>query len=310
MASVPTVLRLLAASVKIAEKSGNIVRRILSSGELGIVEKENVNDLQTEADRTVQRCIVSSLYHNFPKLTVIGEEDDLDETVDKDIMETGFADDVMAMTCPEKFVNAPESELVMWVDPLDGTKEFTQGLLDHVTVLIGLSWQGKAIGGVIHQPYFNYQNKGAELGRTIYSLNGLGVFGLTDKKPPTEGNIIATTRSHSNKAVNDSIEACEPTEVLRVGGAGHKVMLLLDGVVHAYVFASPGCKKWDTCAPEAILKEKGGTLTDMHGSDLQYHKEVQRQNTGGVLATLHSDHSWYLNRIPASVKEALNPVKS
>ena len=35
--------------------------------------------------------------------------------------------------------------------------------------------------------------------------------------------------------------------------------------MHAYVFASPGCKKWDTCAPEALLKAKGGTLTDMHG---------------------------------------------
>lgn len=44
-----------------------------------------------------------------------------------------------------------------------------------------------------------------------------------------------------------------------------QVLLLLDGKVHAYVFASPGCKKWDTCGPEALLKAKGGTLTDMHG---------------------------------------------
>ena len=67
-------------------------------------------------------------------------------------------------------------QLVVWVDPLDGTKEFTEGLLDHVTVLIGLAWQGKSIGGVIHQPYFNYQNKGAELGRTTWGLIGLGKF--------------------------------------------------------------------------------------------------------------------------------------
>ena len=39
MSSACTVLRLLAASVKVAEKSGTIVRSVLSSGKLGIVEK-------------------------------------------------------------------------------------------------------------------------------------------------------------------------------------------------------------------------------------------------------------------------------
>ena len=52
-----------------------------------------------------------------------------------------------------------------------------------------------------------------------------------------------------------------PTTVLRVGGAGNKVLQLIDGQAHAYVFASPGCKKWDTCAPEAVLSAIGGTLT-------------------------------------------------
>ena len=34
------------------------------------------------------------------------------------------------------------------------------GLLDHVTVLIGIAAGGKAVGGIIHQPYFNYKNPG------------------------------------------------------------------------------------------------------------------------------------------------------
>ena len=32
------------------------------------------NDLQTEADRSAQRCIVASLTQQFPKIHVIGEE--------------------------------------------------------------------------------------------------------------------------------------------------------------------------------------------------------------------------------------------
>ena len=53
----------------------------------------------------------------------------------------------------------------------------------------------------------------------------------------------------------------KPTEVLKVGGSGHKVLLLIEGKAHAYVFPSPGCKKWDTCAPEAILHALGGKVS-------------------------------------------------
>ena len=34
---------------------------------------------------------------------------------------------------------------------------FNAGLLDNVTVLIGIAYRGKAIAGVINQPFYNYQ---------------------------------------------------------------------------------------------------------------------------------------------------------
>ena len=47
---------------------------------------------------------------------------------------------------------------------LQDTKTLTlrillSGLLDHVTILIGIAVNGKAVGGVINQPFFNYQHK-------------------------------------------------------------------------------------------------------------------------------------------------------
>ena len=78
--------------------------------------------------------------------------------------------------------------------------------------------------------------------------------------------------------------AVDPTEVLKVGGSGHKVILLIEGKAHAYIFPSPGTKKWDTCAPEAILHALGGkvdiirnygTIFSLFGTmrlyDLYYH---------------------------------------
>ena len=87
------------------------------------------------------------------------------------------------------------------------------------------------------------------------------------------------------------------------------MLLVIEGYAHAYVFASPGCKKWDTCAPEAVLHAAGGRLTDIHGEYYMYHPRVQRRNMGGVLATPDIDsHGWYLKKISDEVKEALpNP---
>jgi 3'(2'), 5'-bisphosphate nucleotidase len=40
------------------------------------------------------------------------------------------------------------------------------------------------------------------------------------------------------------------------------------------MFVCLGCKKWDTCAPEAILHAIGGKLTDMWGNNYEYHSTV------------------------------------
>ncbi len=78
------------------------------------------------------------------------------------------------------------------------------------------------------------------LGRTLYGVVGGGVRGIERVLPPADKRIVTTTRSHGTGLVNDCAEACKPTEVIRVGGAGHKVMLLIEGKAHAYVFPSPG----------------------------------------------------------------------
>ncbi|XP_039605510.1 3'(2'),5'-bisphosphate nucleotidase 1 isoform X2 [Polypterus senegalus] len=270
MSSSPAVLmRLMASAFSVAEKAGDVVRSVLKAGDLDVVAKTGANDLQTKADRLAQQSICASLARKFPRITIIGEE------------------------------------LVVWVDPLDGTKEYTEGLLDHVTVLIGVAYEGRAIGGVINQPFYNYEmGPGAVLGRTIWGVLGLGAFGFDLREVPAGQHIVTTTRSHSNKLVTDCVDAMRPHKVIRVGGAGNKIIQLIEGKASAYVFASPGCKKWDTCAPEAILHAVGGKLADVHGNSYTYHRDVQHMNAAGVLATLR-DFDYYASRVPASVKLAL-----
>lgn len=85
-----------------------------------------------------------------------------------------------------------------------------------------------------------------------------------------------------------------------------QVLLLLEGKAHAYVLASKGTKKWDTCAPEAVLRAVGGEMTDLTGSYYTYSKDAPHPNLKGILATAKlTDHSWYLQRVPKAILDVL-----
>ncbi|XP_068009609.1 3'(2'),5'-bisphosphate nucleotidase 1 isoform X3 [Melanerpes formicivorus] len=260
MASPALLMRVVASAYSVAEKAATIVRNVMATGDLGIVEKTGANDLQTKADRLVQMSICASLARKFPKVTIIGEEELPSDEVSEELIEDGHCEEILKKACPAQY---------------SGIKEEEAGA-------------------------------NAVLGRTIWGVLGLGAFGFQLTEAPAGKHIIVTTRSHSSTLVNDCISALNPDSVIRVGGAGNKIIQLIEGKASAYVFASPGCKKWDTCAPEAILHAVGGKITDMHGNAFHYNKEVKHMNSAGVLATLRN-YDYYASRIPNTVKQSLVP---
>jgi 3'(2'), 5'-bisphosphate nucleotidase len=302
--------RLVSSSVRIAESAGGVIKSIVRGGDLKVVDKGigGAVDIQTEADRAAQYCIDKSLKKKFGnELTIIGEEE---KTSHVPTLELDYSVDVLKIDdkCREKFGEITEKDVVIWVDPLDGTSEFAQGanakpeLLEQVTVLIGIAVKGVAVAGVIHQPFFK------ETGRTIWAITGVGCYGIQVASDSSE-RIVVTTRSHPSQQVQDALDALEKRKLLnhveRVGGAGYKVLRCLEGAA-AYVFASNGCKKWDTAAPEAVLVASGGRLTDVSGRLLYYGSDAQRPNTGGVLATAKwVNHQDYLAAIPDDLKTSL-----
>ncbi|CAH1113714.1 unnamed protein product [Psylliodes chrysocephalus] len=305
--SVPLILKVLASSIKTAARAGKIVKDVMDKGELGIVHKgASKNDVQTEADRSAQRCIITSLSRQFPNITIIGEEGTLDEAeIPSDWIVTDFDECVLKSTCPPKFIDTKPEDIVVWVDPLDGTSEYTEGLLDHVTVLIGIAVGGKSVGGVIHQPYYDYHTNRNGPGKTYWGLVGLGVGGFTPGKAPSDKFIITTSRSHRDEMVNRALNALNPDEIISVGGAGHKVVVLLEGRAHAYVYASRGCKKWDTCAPEGVLEAAGGLLTDIHGKHYDYSKNASFPDAQGIFATVQGvNHKDLISKLPEEVHKA------
>jgi len=163
---------------------------------------------------------------------------------------------------PSRLTSVLPSDVCVFVDPLDATKEYTVGNLDACMSLVGIGYQGRAVAGVMHQPFVDDGKRGGN-GTTIWGMIGVGSVGYTRKERNDGKMVLATTRTHGSEEVENAIKQINPSGgVIRVGGAGHKALLVLEGKADLYLFTSIGTKKWDTCAPEAIIKAAGGSLTD------------------------------------------------
>jgi 3'(2'), 5'-bisphosphate nucleotidase len=91
------------------------------------------------------------------------------------------------------------------------------------------------------------------------------------------------------------------SEVQR-GSVGVKVGLLAEQQCDVYIHLSPRTKQWDTCAPQIILTESGGKLSDLFGRPLNYNvREIQNRN--GLVASNGVAHDEIINRLAPLLAE-------
>ena len=189
-------------------------------------------------------------------------------------------------------------------------------------MLVGIAVQGKPVAGVIHQPFYGSSlgRPANELGRTVWGMLGLGVRGHSPSPSPSSapasGPRLAVTRSHNSEMVKQVTDSLQPSKVIQAGGAGNKMLMVLEGVVDAYVYPSTGTKKWDTCAGDALIQAAGGIVTDLHGRSLTYQAVSPAHSPGeessfvsrcknkhGLIVTMRG-LSQLRAKLPANVLEA------
>ncbi|MDQ3130879.1 MAG: 3'(2'),5'-bisphosphate nucleotidase CysQ, partial [Acidobacteriota bacterium] len=86
------------------------------------------------------------------------------------------------------------------------------------------------------------------------------------------------------------------------GSVGLKVGLIVEQICDLYVHLSPRTKFWDTCAPQIILEEAGGRMTDLFGFRLCYDiSDVQNHN--GIVATNGAVHEEVILRLKPILNE-------
>jgi 3'(2'), 5'-bisphosphate nucleotidase len=69
-----------------------------------------------------------------------------------------------------------------------------------------------------------------------------------------------------------------------------------------YIHLSPRTKQWDTCAPQIILEEAGGIMTDLFGEKISYNtSDVQNHN--GVVSTNGVSHTAVIKNLKPLLTE-------
>jgi len=78
-----------------------------------------------------------------------------------------------------------------------------------------------------------------------------------------------------------------------MGSIGIKLGQIAEGKADCYITTSNKTSQWDICAPEIILREAGGKVTDLKGKNFVYNrKEVK--NPDGIVASNGKIHSQLL----------------
>jgi 3'(2'), 5'-bisphosphate nucleotidase len=219
----------------------------------------------TEADHAANRAILSVLGNQCPKDPILSEESDRPDS-------------------------ASSAGRLWVVDPLDGTREFIDGI-DEFAVMVGLAEEGLATLGAFYVPgtgrlYLGLADGGAWIAdcrvrsETGYPIE-VGEFRtLRVGEPAVERVRLVRSRSHPDDRLQAIEEALPSVEVIPSGSVGVKCARIAERVADLYVHPVPYLKEWDTCAPEAVLRGAGGQVTDCGGEPLQYGKEDPRQPSG------------------------------
>lgn len=111
--------------------------------------------------------------------------------------------------------------------------------------------------------------------------------------------MVVTSRSHFDKQVESFLNSLSPppSKIIRSGGCGAKILMVLDGKADAYLYPREGTKKWDSCAGDVLLRVAGGKLTDTFGDELDYSANAEHMNSNGLVCTLGSiDHQQFLRQ--------------
>lgn len=239
---------LVNVAVQAARAAGQIILRHAHQTDRLTVTSKGKSDFVSEVDRAAEAEIVRTIRRFYPDHAILGEE--------------GGA--------------MGEAETVWIVDPLDGTTNFLHGI-PHYAVSIGITHRGKLAHGVIYDPNSNDLYTASAGGGAQCNARRIRV----SRTESLERSLIGTGAPFRDEErvrrylpqLGAVLE--ETAGIRRAGAAALDLAWVARGRLDG--FWEMDLKPWDIAAGVLLVREAGGTVTELFG-----RSEVM--DTGNVLA--------------------------
>jgi myo-inositol-1(or 4)-monophosphatase len=227
---------LLDEAVAAAREAGAAIRALYA--DRTVVREKSVGNPLTEADLAADRILAARLRDRHPDFGWLSEE---------------TADDASRLRLSTSWI----------VDPLDGTKEFTEGVPEFV-VSVGLVHDGLPVLGVLYNP-----------------ITGELFTGIVGEGATYDG---APVRVSAHDALAGARVACSSTELKRgelaayaelslqpIGSVAYKLGLVAAGRVEANFTPKPR-NAWDIAGGVACVLAAGGRVSNGVGQVLRFDR--------------------------------------
>ncbi len=230
---------LLNVAVMAARRAGNtLIRKMVNLDKLK-VEVKGRNDYVSDADRAAEKAVIACIHKHYPEHAILAEESGA----------------------------SGESDTVWIIDPLDGTTNYLHGF-PVFAVSIGVQEKGRMEHAVVYDPlrqelFTASRGTGAQLdGRKIRvsgqmnmerALIGTGF-------PFRQENLdISAYLDMLSKTINHT------SGVRRAGAAALDLCYVAAGRLDG--FFETGLAPWDLAAGGLIIREAGGMISGLDGSE-------------------------------------------
>lgn len=218
-----------AAAAELADAAGacliKLRERLINEG----VTRERLKD---SGDAAAQVVLAGALAQRFPQDSVLSEE---------------ASDDLRRL----------RADRVWIIDPLDGTREFSEAGREDWAVHVALWERGELTAGAVALPARG----------TTFSTGS--ATASSDKQHHSRPLRLAVSRSRPPDFVSTLAERIGG-ELVPMGSAGVKAMSVVTGETDAYIHAG-GQYEWDSAAPVAVARAAGLVATRLNGSPLMYN---------------------------------------
>lgn len=236
-------------AVRAARSAGNVILRALNKIDTINVAEKSANDYVSEVDQRAEQEIIQTIQRAFPQHSVLAEES-----------------------------GETEGNDYQWIiDPLDGTTNYLRGVPQYA-ISIALMHRGQLEVGVIYDPvkdelFTASRGNGAQL-----NDRRIRVAQRKSMRGALLGTGFPFRPDQDLDKYLETFKALVPDTagIRRPGSAALDLAYVAAGRYDG--FWEFGLNPWDMAAGVLIIREAGGVVTDLDGSD-------RFMKTGNVLAS-------------------------